>query len=54
MIKIKKIPSIKKDLKMFLMSEEGKDRWKKTPIKMGIALIAVAGVFGRHHEAARC
>jgi hypothetical protein len=41
----KVIPKIKKDISSFLSSEEGKIV-EKDVIKLGIALIAVAGVLG--------
>ena len=40
-----KIPQIKKDIKFFLRSEEGKIV-EKDAAKLGIALIAAAGILG--------
>ena len=53
-IKSGKIPQIKKNLKTFLLSEEGK-MTKKDIAKMAVVIIAVAGAVGgavRHSDAA--
>jgi len=39
------LPEIKKELKTFLMSEEGKIV-EKNAVKLGVSLIAIAGILG--------